>query len=610
MEVGPVPVVSEPDMAPTVVGRAYPPIEPEEAAGSRALLGEPPAVVRSQAVPTPIPGVATIDDNAFDARPTDARPTDIRPTQPRGVLLIARKSPVLGVETMGPRQIAVGKESSYELTISNSGDVGADDVVVSVDLPEWADVLGAEASTGATRASGGDDEKPAFEWRVGHVEAGGKERLVLRIVPRESRPFDLAVRVDYESVGSQAMIEVQEPKVAVTIEGPSEVLYGQKETYRLRLVNSGNGDAENVTITLMPVGSNVNQPVSHSVGTLAAGAEKTIEVELTARQIGDLIIKVDVRGDGGIHAELAEKVLVRRAALQVDVEGPKVQYVGAVASYRIRVRNPGTATANNVLLSANIPAGAKYVSGIDGSQLTSNGTKVSWKLPSLAAGEERLFAIQCSLGLPGPSRLEVTSQADGDLVASSGATTRVEAIADLTLDVKDPPGPVAVGQETSYELRVRNRGTKDASEIEVIVYFGAGVEPISAEGAKYRIGPGQVVFNAIPSLAADDSIVLTVRAKAERAGNHTFRAEVHCKPLGTRLVSEETTHFYLDDAETIQASEGLPRVSETTPSTDSTRTADRRATVSDKPSEPAATPTGRRPAFLPSESLSTPATHR
>jgi len=39
---------------------------------------------------------------------------------------------------------------------------------------------------------------------------------------------------------------------------------------------------------------------------------------------------------------------------------------------------------------------------------------------------------------------------------------------------------------------------------------------------------------------------LKVRARAEQPGNHVFRAEVHCKPLGTRLVSEETTHFYTD----------------------------------------------------------------
>ena len=52
---------------------------------------------------------------------------------------------------------------------------------------------------------------------------------------------------------------------------------------------------------------------------------------------------MDARADAGVHAELAEKVLVRRASLQIDVEGPKVQFVGAAASYVIHVRNTGSA---------------------------------------------------------------------------------------------------------------------------------------------------------------------------------------------------------------------------------------------------------------------------
>ena len=64
-------------------------------------------------------------------------------------LLFAHKSPVLSVETKGPRHIAIGKEAAYEVTIQNAGDVVADEVVVFIGLPAWADIAGAEASAGA-----------------------------------------------------------------------------------------------------------------------------------------------------------------------------------------------------------------------------------------------------------------------------------------------------------------------------------------------------------------------------------------------------------------------------------------------------------------------------
>ena len=86
------------------------------------------------------------------------------------------------------------------------------------------------------------------------------------------------------------------------------------------------------------------------------------------------------------------------------------------------------------------------------------------------------------------------------------------------MDVKDPPGPVPVGEEATYEIHVRNRGTKEAQGVEVFAYFSHGIEPTAADGAPNRLGPGQVLFQAIPSLAPGAEVVLKVRAKAEVAG--------------------------------------------------------------------------------------------
>lgn len=459
-------------------------------------------------------------------------------------VLFARKSPILSVQTVGPRRISVGKQSRYELTIQNAGEVGADEVVVLVDLPAWADVLGAEATVGATQSGGAANNGGAFQWRIGHLKARGRERLVLTIVPRESRPFDLGVHWNYKPIESKTMIEVQEPKVVMNLEGPSEVFYGKKEIYRLNLSNTGNGDAENVGITLLPIGTGQNTPVSHNLGLIRAGEQKSIEVELTARQSGNLTIKVEVQGDGGVHAELTEQVLVRRAALAIDVQGPGVQYVGTEATYRVQVRNTGNAPAKDLKMAINLPAGAKYVSGVDNARLTANGTKLEWTLDSLHTGGEQTFMVRCNLGLPGTSRLDVLSTADGDLSTTANAVTQVEAMADLSLEVVDPPGPVPVGDEAVFEVHISNRGTKDAQNIEVVGFFSRGIEPVATDGCQGEIAPGRVTFNPVLSLPAGAQRVMKVRARAEQSGNHIFRAEVYCKTLGTRLVSEETTHFY------------------------------------------------------------------
>jgi len=512
---------------------------------SRPILVEPTKAPPRPAEPT---RAVSVSDEPVAEKAIPESPRSIEATLPSGLakpeptddLLFARQSPVLGVETVGPRRIRVGKESAYEVTVHNSGQVGAERVVVTIGLPEWTEVQGSEASQGTTAST----EYDGLRWEIDRVEAGAKEKLVVRIVPRQSRPFDLAVKCDYTPAASQAMIEVQEPKLEMRFRGPREVLYGRSEVYRLELTNSGTGDAEDVAISLVPVGAGENVSATHKLGVVKAGEEKAIEVELTARQPGTLIVRVDAQGDGGLEAHLAEEITVLRPALEMDVQAPQIQYVGTNATYKVRVSNPGTAEAEKVTVTATIPLGAEYVSDTANGQVSSDRTSVNWTLPNLDVDAEKTLELTCKLSRAGSSRLSIVSSAEGGLAATGNATVTVEAIADLELDVTDPAGPVPVGSEATYQVRVQNRGTKSAEQIEVVAYFSNGIEPTSVEGGRYETAPGQVLFNKIASLGAGKDLTFKIKAKAQAAGNHVCRVEVLCKPLGTRLISEETTHFY------------------------------------------------------------------
>ncbi len=518
-----VPIFGEPTLAPP---------RPKTAAVSPSLGQQaitPPAVGQ-QAITSPKPPAADSSDAAAAA--------------PSSGALFTKQSPVLDVKTVGPRKIMVGRESTYEVVIRNSGQVAADEVTVTVDLPGWADVRASEPSAGAVAPDAGVSTGKRLLWKVGRLEGRGQEKLSLRIVPRQSRPFDLAVKWDYASDPSQAMIEVQEPKLQMRLDGPKEVLFGEKQVYHLELSNTGNGDAEGVEISLLPLGAGDNQAAGHRLGNLPAGGKKVIDVELTARQNGSLTIKVDAKSDGGFEAHLAQQVLVRRAELKVDVEAPKMQFVGAEVGYKIRVRNIGSAAAKNVKIAATMPPGMKYVAASKGGRLSQAGSEVAWTLAALPPEGDEDLTVTCVLEQSGVQRLQVASTADGELAASGEALTQVEALADLRLEVIDPTGPVAVGAEAAYEINVRNRGTKSAEDIDVVVYFSQGVEPTAAEGVPHQTAPGQVVFERIPSIAAGKTVALKVRAKAQSPGNRVFRTEVYCKPLDSRLVSEGTTHFY------------------------------------------------------------------
>ena len=66
------------------------------------------------------------------------------------------------------------------------------------------------------------------------------------------------------------------------------------------------------------------------------------------------------------------------------------------------------------------------------------------------------------------------------------------ALADLKLQVSDPSGPVAVGEQAVYEIRVQNRGASTANEVNVVALFSEGIEPDQVEGAMYTVADGRV----------------------------------------------------------------------------------------------------------------------
>jgi uncharacterized repeat protein (TIGR01451 family) len=578
------------------------PKEPWEQAPSEPAAQKPTPAPARVTVPgtTPITAAPSTQDSAavkpapqkrtlgfVEATPN--RRIASRPVLPKKSnerVLLTRRSPILNVRTLGPARIAVGKRSNYEVHMENLGEVAAEDVVVTIALPRWADVVATDASSGAVVPQADSRQGKKLLWKIGPMEAKTRQKVVLGIVPRQSRSIDLAVRWDFTPIVSQAIIEVEEPKLAMRLGGPREVRFGEPQVFKLQISNTGNGAADKVVLTVMPLVPGQGAPSRHSLGTLPAGGKKNIELELTAGQTGTLAVRMQLECDGPAKASLNESLLVRKAEVDVKVDAPKMQYTGTVAAYRVHVKNSGNATAENLTVAAKLPAGAKLVEADGSGKATANGKAVEWKLARLAAGEERTFVLKCSLQSEGYSQLKANVTGK-KISAEATAVTRVESIADLTLSVKDPAGPVPVGEKAVYTVRIRNRGTKAADGVEAVVYFSKGIEPVSAEGARYTIRPGQVLFDAIGTVPAGKDVVLKVVAKAEAPGNHMFRAEVYCRPLGTKLVSEETTRFYRGDVES-----GSPRtmIGERLPDT-SAATAERR----NQPETPAPAETNPQP---------------
>ncbi len=459
-------------------------------------------------------------------------------------MLLTKRAPAISFETTGPRHVIIGKEASYHIDMINTGDVAGQNLVVSVELPAWAEVVSNSASVGSPQLETGEDQSSIVRWTLESLEARSREKLTLHVVPRDSRPFDLAVGWAFSPKHTTAQIEVQEPKLEMAIDGPDEVLYGETEVYKITITNPGTGDAEQVVLNLLPVSSQSQIAGSRNIGTIRAGERKTVELELTAHQAGRLQVSAMAYADGGLRTETAQEVIVRRANLEVAVAGPPRNFAATEAVYRIRLENTGDASANDCRVTVALPAGAKYVSSTDGGKYDAERGQVSWPVGVLRSAAVRVLELECELHSAGDNRFDVQCEATNDLRVARSIVTRVEALADLKLFVNDPKGAIEVGQDAFYEVKVVNRGTKSAEMVQIVGYFSEGIEPISVLGWRGETSTGQVVMDPIGTIAPGQEISFRITARATLPGNHVFRTELQCSSPETRLAAEEWTKYY------------------------------------------------------------------
>ncbi len=524
------------------VGSGIVNVEAEKAFESAPLTRSMAAPPSLESLPVAPRGALT--GEAAEARRESFSRMESEPAVGPGVL-VTNQAPAITSDIRGPKQIAIGREATYRVRLQNQGASAAEGVVATVRIPAWAEVVNTDATSGIVRQPVSDDSASSLQWQIARLDTQTAETLSIALIPRASRPLELGISWTHNPVATRTIVEVQEPKLTLAVTGPDEVLFGKPNIYRLTLSNPGTGIAEKVRINLLPLGGDQAAASTFEVGDLAPGATKMTEVELTAREAGKLSIEAIALAEGDLKSAATKELFCRKPALEVDWRGPETQYAGTEATYFFRVRNPGTAAADDVAVRVGLPDGAEFVNASEGHLLDAAKREIAWRVGSLGPGDDCYMEMRCKVSSPGENKLGVTAvTAVGDLSDSKIGVTNVIALADLKLNVSDPTGPVAVGEEAMYEIRVSNRGASAAEEVNVVGLFSAGLEPEAVEGAPYTISDGRVAFRSISKLPAGQEIVFSIRARATESGTHVFRAEVLCNDLEIKLAAEETTRFY------------------------------------------------------------------
>jgi len=435
-----------------------------------------------------------------------------------------------------------GKEATIQLTVSNNSSCTASDVIVNDRLPAGLSLISSSPQASRT----GD----SLSWSLGSLAASSSRNIELRVQSDRSGQFSSEAVAGTGSKRDMARasdsMQVRCPALFLSYEAPREVTACDPVPHTVIVRNEGDGPAENVIVEvdiaegLRPASGSNRQ--RFNVGTLAAGASKTISLMTDPQRTGNFTTQAMASADGGLHSDASGSTLVNQPNLELARTGPKQRYIGREATYEIVVRNTGDTVARNVMVTETVPTGMEFVRSTQGG-LFSQG-KITWDLEALPPGAIRTVSHTLRAVRPGTAESQTMATAFcAD--ASLRDATQIEGIAALLLEVIDVDDPVEIGNEVIYVIKVTNQGTSNASAINVSAILPSQMSFLDADGPTAATARGQEIsFGQIISLAPKQQAIYRLRAKANVAGDVRFNAKMTIEGLELPVQESESTFLY------------------------------------------------------------------
>ena len=254
------------------------------------------------------------------------------------------------------------------------------------------------------------------------------------------------------TVGFQASASARtrstKPDLRLEHSGPLKVLEGEPVKFSIELSNPGSGAATHVVLEeVIPTGLSHSSggKLEYEVGMIEPGQTRHLELTLKAAQAGHVVNTLVARADGNLLVEDVVEMDVVAPKLQVAVQGPKTRYLERQAEFTVSVANPGTASAKNVELVANLPRGLKFVSTNNSGYFDQTRNAVIWSLEQLPAGEMGRAQFTAMPVEMGSFQVRAEGKADRDLTARQEHTIAVEGIAALFFGLADKTDPIEAG---------------------------------------------------------------------------------------------------------------------------------------------------------------------
>lgn len=465
------------------------------------------------------------------------------PDTPGRFQLEGKQLPMLAIEKHAPSEVQVNRTAAFTTTVKNVGTVAAHRVTVTDFIPRGTTL----DSTTPASTQGVDG---ALVWSLGTLQPGEEAIVSMKLIPRQEGDIGSVAMVNFQAEASVRTISTR-PQLVLQQSAAEQVLIGQDITIAVTVSNPGSGDATSVVLEAdIPIelrhaaGSELEFPI----GTLRAGETRQLKLKLHAASAGQVLFPVVARGDGQLltRNEIAFEVIAPE--LQVNIQGPRIRYLDRPATHTVKVGNTGTATAYNISLVMQLPRALKFVSTDHHGRYEPQQHSVYWQLEELPSNVLDAVTITTIPMEVGNHIMKLDGKADLGISDRFEHAMRVESVPQLSFTIADKADPIEEGSDTTYEIRVVNKGTRTATNVLVTAGLPPQMRPIDGSGpTDAKVDGQQIIFAPLDRLAPEAEVVYHVQVRGIKAGDHVIRVQIISDDTRVPVAKEESTRVYADN---------------------------------------------------------------
>ncbi len=330
------------------------------------------------------------------------------------------------------------------------------------------------------------------------------------------------IRSNASAPATDEHMTMESPRLQVLLKGPHDMPVGAPADYQVLVRNVDDIPLDGVMLRLeIPNGVTINQGkpthgeletertpdgatlVTWSFADLAAYQNASAPMQLTAKSPRNFAVAMEwtlLPKSGEAQIE------VRQARLELSLEGPSEAEFGVANSYRLHIRNPGSASAKNV----NVKLGAASFGASD------------TQIDEILAGEEQAIDVELTFNERGA--ISINAEAVSAELKSSATIDVLVKQAVVTAAITGSER-VYHGSPSMYEVRVQNSGDMDSKVVRAELALPEGAEVLTKpEGASVM---GHLLTWEIPTIKVGESVAFPVELNLWTAGEQ--RLALACK---------------------------------------------------------------------------------